>query len=352
MSLASEICQSPATAADVARVAGVSTATVSRFMNSPDLLARDTRQSVLGAIKQLNYRPNLAARNLAGGSTDCLGLILPELGGPFFSELLAGVEETTREAGYHLLVAGTEPHEAFPLVFPSLDRQFVDGTIVFPHTLWPGMIENLAGHPVVLVEASHRSLPTVAFDASVGVREAIRHLVCDHGCRSIACFAGPVGAEASRWREEAYAHELKSLGLEADPDLLIRGEWSECAGMQMFEQLLAQGRCFDAIFSVNDEMAIGAIRAMERAGLRAPDDVRVCGFDDIPLARWMRPALTTVAAPPRTLGRTAAEILLARIAGRSMPSAVRIPTFLITRETCGCREELDNERKTHYETTI
>ncbi|MCY4036317.1 MAG: LacI family DNA-binding transcriptional regulator [bacterium] len=340
------ISKSPATAADVARMAGVSTATVSRFMNSPDLLARDTQQAVLGAVKQLNYRPNLAARNLAGGSTNCLGLVLPELGGPFFSELLAGVEEATREAGYHLLVAGTEPHEAFPLAFPSLNQQFVDGTIVFPDTLSPGMVENLAGHPVVLVEVSHPSLPTVAFDPSVGVREAIRHLVCDHGAERIACFAGPVGAEASRRREEACADELRSLGLAADPSLLVRGDWSERAGRQMAERLLEQGRCFDAIFSVNDEMAIGAVREIERTGLRVPDDVRVCGFDDIPQARWMRPALSTVAAPPRTLGRTAAEVLLARITGRPTPSDVQIPTFLVARETSGCGQELEREENT------
>lgn len=341
MVLAQKAHPAPATVADVARVAGVSTATVSRVLNSSGVVAAPTRTRVLRAIESLEYRPNAAARRLAGAGTDTLGLILPELSGPFFSELLAGVEEAARAAGYHLLVAATEPQDSLAAALPPIDPMFVDGSIVLPHALDGGLVDRLVRNrkPVVLVERSHARLPTVAFDPAGGVAAAIRHLAQVHGVRRVACLAGPEDAEASRLREAAYAGELAAVGLDADPALLVRGTWSEMDGMRLVEDLLEAGHSFDALFAVNDETAIGAIHSLERAGLRVPGDVRVIGFDDIPLSGWIRPALTTVAAPPRTLGRTAAELLIARIAGRPTALATRIPTSLVIRSTCGCTQE-------------
>jgi len=323
---------------DVARLAGVSTATVSRAVNSPDIVASETRSRVFEAIDRLEYRPNTAARRLAGARTDTIGLTLPELSGPFFSELLTGVEEAARAAGYHLLVAATEPHSAVTPSLPSVDPLFVDGSIVLPDAASDRLVERLAaGHgPAVLVEISHPHLPTVAFDGAVGAAAAVRHLVRDHGAQRVACLAGPEDAEASRHRETAWAAELEAAGLEVDPGLLVRGGWSEMDGARLVDGLLAAGRRFDALFAVNDETAIGALRGLERAGLHVPADVRVCGFDDIPLAGWMRPALTTVAAPPRALGRVAVEVLLGRIAKRPTPLVTRLPTSLVIRSTCGC----------------
>lgn len=332
---------SPVTVVDVARLAGVSTATVSRAMNAPDIVAPATRARVLDAIDRLEYRPNTAARRLAGARTYTIGLTAPELSGPFFSEFLAGVEEGARGSGYHLLVAATEPDTVAIPSLPSLDPAFVDGFIVLPDAMDPRLIERLAvgRSPTVLVEASHPKLPTVAFDGAGGAAEAVRHLVVDHGARRVACLAGPEDADASRHRETAWAETLRAAGIEPDPDLLVRGSWSEVDGMRCVDELLAGGRRFDALFAVNDETAIGAIRGLERAGLHVPQDVRVCGFDDIPMANWMRPALTTVAAPPRVLGRAAVEILIARMAHRRTPLATRLPTSLIIRSTCGCAQE-------------
>lgn len=341
MALASKASSARATVVEVARLAGVSTATVSRVLNDPEIVAPPTRQRVLDAVEALAYRPNAAARRLAGARTDTLGLILPELSGPFYSELLAGVEEASRLAGYHLLVAATEPDDFAAHSLPPVDPVFVDGTIVLPHSLDGGLVDRLVEgrRPTVLVERSHPRLPTVAFDPSGGVTAAIRHLVRDHGARRIACVAGPQDAEASRIREAAYAEALRAEGLEADARLLVRGDWSEVGGLRLVEELLAIGAPFDAAFAVNDETALGVIRGLELAGRRVPDNARVVGFDDIPLAGWIRPALTTVAAPPRVLGRTAAEILIRRIAGRPTPLATRISTSLVIRSTCGCMQE-------------
>ena len=333
--------EGPATVADVARVAGVSTATVSRVLNSPEVVAEATRERVLAAVGALGYLPNVAARRLAGAETATLGLLLPELSGPFFSELLAGVEEAARAAGRHLLVSATEPDDTDAPLVPPIDPRSVDGTIVLPHAVDGRLVDQMvrSDRPVVLVERTHPDLPTVSVDGAAGAAAAVRHLVVDHGARRVACFAGPEDAEASRIREIAYATTLVAAGLEPDPALLVRGSWSEVDGRRLVERLLAAGRRFDALFAVNDETAIGAIRGLERAGLRVPDDVRVVGFDDIPLAGWMRPALTTVAAPPRLLGRTAAELLIDRIDGRPTPATVRIPASLVVRATCGCSHQ-------------
>ena len=339
MALASKT-RTPATVNDVARLAGVSTATVSRAVNSPDIVAPDTRARVFDAIDQLEYRPNTAARRLAGSRTYTIGLTAPELSGPFFSELLAGVEEGARASGFHLLVAATEPDTVATASLPSMDPTFIDGSIVLPEAMDSALIDRLtsSGGPTVLVEASHRRLPTVGYDGASGASAAVRHLV-DHGARRVACLAGPGDAEVSRTREIAWADTLRAAGLEPDPRLLVRGTWSEVDGMRVVGELLAAGVEFDALFAVNDESAIGAMRGLERAGLRVPDDVRVCGFDDIPIASWMRPALTTVAARPRDLGRAAVGILIARMAGRSTPLATRLPTSLVIRSTCGCVQE-------------
>lgn len=333
--------EGPATVADVARAAGVSTATVSRVLNTPEVVADTTRRRVLAAVEALGYLPNVAARRLAGAETATIGLVLPELSGPFFSELLSGVEEAARAAGRHLLVSATEPDDTdAPLALP-IDPRSVDGTIVLPHAVGGGLVDQMirTGRPVVLVERTHPELPTVSVDSAGGAAAAVRHLVVDHGARRVACFAGPEDGEASRIREIAYAMTLIAAGLEPDPALLVRGSWSEVEGLRLVDRLLSSGRTFDALFAVNDETAIGAIRGLERAGLRVPDDVRVVGFDDIPLAGWMRPALTTVAAPPRLLGRTAVEVLIQRIDGRPTPPQVRIPTSLVVRATCGCIQE-------------
>lgn len=331
----------PPTVADVARRAGVSTATVSRALNSPDLVAAETRDRVAAAVEALGYVPNSAARRLAGAPTGTLGLVLPELSGPYFSELLAGVEEVARAARLHLLVSATEASDDPLPSLPPADPAFVDGTIVLPHALAAAHIDRLVrqGRPVVLVERTHAVLPTVSFDPGTGVREAIRHLVLDHGARRVACLAGPADAEASLRREELWAYELAACGVDAPRDLVVHGHWSEAEGMEMALALVASGRPFDAIFAVSDEMAIGALHGLARAGVRVPDDVRLVGFDDIPPAAWTRPPLATVAAPARELGRAAATRLIAAIEGREAPRDVQLPTSLVRRASCGCAGE-------------
>ena len=329
------------TVADVARLAGVSTATVSRVLNLPHRVAPATRTRVIAAVQRLGYVPNSAARRLAGAPTGTLGLVLPELSGPYFSELLSGVEQVSRAAGLHLLVSSTEALDPESDLLPSLppaDPAFVDGTIILPHSLASSHIDRLVrqGRPTVLVERTHPLLPTVSFDPALGVREAIRHLVLDHGARHVACLAGPTDAEASIRRERLWAQELVACGVEAAGRLVMHGHWSEEEGREMALALVASGHPFDAVFAVSDEVAIGALHGFEQAGVRVPEDVLLIGFDDSPTAAWTRPPLNTVAAPARELGRVAAAQLIAAIEGRAATREVLLPTTLVRRASCGC----------------
>ena len=328
-----------ATVADVARAARVSTATVSRVINSPDVVALATRARVVEAIETLDYRPNAAARTLAGAATATMGLILPELSGPFFSELLSGVEEVARASGLHLLVAATEPDDTLAPTDSPFDSALADGTIVLPHAVGSLVIERLirAGRPIVLVERTNARLPSVSFDGAAGATQAVHHLVEVHDRRRIAFLGGPIDSEASNLRRGAYASVLVDAGIPSDRRLIVHGAWSETDGVAMVGHLDRAGVDFDAVFAANDEMAIGAIRALERSGRRVPGQVAVVGFDDIVPARWVRPTLTTVVASPRVLGAEAARTLIALIRGEAVEPAARIPTSLVIRASCGCQ---------------
>lgn len=325
------------TVSDVARSAGVSTATVSRVLNTPDVVAEPTRDRVLAAIDALEYRPNVAARRLAGGVTATLGLLMHELASPYFAELLAGIEAVARETGYHLLIAATETDRRRGAVLPPVDG-LVEGLIVTPDAVGDARIRALARQrrPLVLLERTVPGVRSIGFANEQGAMAAVDHLVSVHHVRSIARLAGPIGSSASQEREAGWARALALAGLEADPTTLERGGWAEEDGEAAVHRLLGTGVTFDAIVAGNDEMAIGAMRALVRAGRQVPDTVRVVGFDDIGPARWVRPALTTVDGSPRTLGAAAARALITIARGGIGEVETRLPTSLVVRASCGC----------------
>lgn len=331
----------PVTAADVARAAGVSTATVSRAVNAPHLVAEPTRARVLAEIAALGYEPNAAARTLAGARTNAIGLVIPEIATPFFSALLAGVEDVARARGMLLVVAATEPADVPVTRVPALARGLADGLIVLPDAVSDPVVPRLVrqGVPVVLVERRARGVASVAVDGRAGAFAAVQHLVAVHDRRRVALLAGPAGSEASREREAGWREALESVGLSPDAALVRRGGWSDVDAERALDELLAAGTTFDALFCANDEMAIGAMTALGRAGRRVPGDVAVVGFDDVDPARWVRPPLTTVGPSPRALGRAAAELLVGVVRGGRIPVNTRIPTTLVVRASCGCPSE-------------
>ncbi len=330
------------TIADVAARAGVSTATVSRVINQTAPVAPETEALVRSAIAELNYRPQAAAQVLASRKTNTLGLLLPEIGGDFFSLMLRGVEAGARESGFALLIYSTRGVNSSNARWPGpLGEHNTDGLLVFPDTLSDAELVRLhqMGFPVVLL---HRSpppgldIPGVTIENKTGARKVVDHVIEVHGCRRIAFLTGPEGHEDSHWREMGYRESLALHDVPFDPILVAMGGFDDRMGQDAVNQMLLDGLEFDAIFAGDDEAAVGALTALSQAGVRVPQDVALVGFDDTFLSRYLTPPLTTVRAPIEQVGQEAVRQLVGLIRRGRADALVLLPTELVIRRSCGC----------------
>jgi LacI family transcriptional regulator len=328
---------------DVAREAGVSIATVSRVLNHNASVAEKTAQRVFAAIETLNYRPQTAARILAGSKTHTIGLLLPEIGGYFFFPMLLGIESGAHENGYNLLIhsALAPAHTEMGMMPLSLGEHNTDGLIIFTHSLNDRELWRLHGLnlPMVLLHQSPPeglAIPNVTFENKNGAHNLVEHLIVEHGYFRIVFLAGPEQHEDSYWREIGYREALQAHGIEFDPALKLIGNFDPQFARQTVAQLLAAGIEFDAIFAADDESASGAMMALRYAGLRIPDDIAVVGFDDTLLASHLTPPLTTVHAPIGQAGQQAVEQLIKLISGEPAEAVTLLPTEVVIRKSCGC----------------
>lgn len=323
-------------------MAGVSIATVSRVLNGTAPVAEETVQQVNHAIATLDYAPHAAARTLAGRRTDTIGLLLPEIGGAFYSPLIHGIESGAREAGFDLLIhTSADEYRAAGRIQMPLDEHNTDGLLVFTNRLTDAELVRFHSRsfPLVLLYRSAPSasnIPVVTLENKAGARSLVEHLIVAHGCRRIAFLAGPAENEDSYWREAGYREALRAHGIEDDPALCGVGAFDDKQGQAATERLLQQGVPFDAVFAGDDEAAMGCIQALTQAGKRVPEDVAVVGFDDVLFARLMTPRLTTVRAPIEAAGRHAARMLISLIQGDEVERLVLLPTDLVIRQSCGC----------------
>ncbi|MEZ4767973.1 MAG: LacI family DNA-binding transcriptional regulator [Caldilineales bacterium] len=332
-----------ATITDVARLAGVSIATVSRVLNGTAPVADDTVQLVQQAIEELNYTPHAAARSLAGRSTGTIGLLLPRLSGAFYPPLIRGLETGAKEYGFDLLIHASVyvPEDGRRRPVP-LDERNTDGLLVFTDRLDDAEITRLyeQGFPLVLLYRAAPAglkIPSVTVENKRGARSLVEHLITVHGFRRIAYLAGPDGNEDSYWRELGYREALAEHGIAFDPDMVGCGEFDDVRARAVVEEWLHRGLRFDAIFAGDDEAASGCIMALRQAGKQVPVDVAVVGFDDVPFARLMAPSLTTVRAPIETVGEVAVHQLITLIQGGEPVPFTLLPTELVIRQSCGCR---------------
>ena len=329
-----------ATIKDVAREAGVSVATVSRVYNDTDLVKEKTALRVQEAALRLGYVPHGGARSLSTSRTHTLGVLLPDLYGEFFSEVIRGIDQTAQRHGFHLLISSS--HEGRPAVEAALRsmRGRVDGLIV----MWPEMdaeiaVRNLpAGFPLVLVSAppGPGTFDVITIANYDGAQAMVRHLI-ELGHRRIAIIKGAEGNYDAAERLRGYRAALEEAGIGAVPALEVAGDFSESSGFRATHELLAGAMVPTAIFAANDSMAIGALSALREAGRRVPTDVAVAGFDDIPLARFLDPPLSSVHVDISALGERATHRLLDAV--RDKAAHVRrtetFPTTLVIRRSCG-----------------
>jgi LacI family transcriptional regulator len=336
-----------ATIRDVAREAGVSIATISRVFNGSARVSDDTTRRVREVAERMGYWPNGAARSLITKRTHALGVLLPDLYGEFFSEVIRGIDRAARREGYHLVVSSS--HADASELFAALQtmRGRIDGLIAMaPDLESPAAFEESATRfPIVLVNPGFDSerCASVATDNVGGARAMVRHLVAA-GHRDIAFIAGPANNRDAVQRLQGYRAALRELGIAPSPGLEVHGGFTESSGHEATRELLERVPRPAAVFAANDCMAVGALSALHEAGLRVPDDVAVTGFDDIAMASYLSPRLTTVRVEASRLGERAVQILFGAMQGgdgASVPHEI-LPTSLVVRESSGAPAEQDS----------
>jgi LacI family transcriptional regulator len=330
-----------ATIRDVAHLAGVSVATVSRFFNNATLLAPDTSERVRQAMESLHFVPHPIARNLATSRTNTLGLLLLDIGGSFYTPLLRGIERVSSEAGFDLLIHSTRSSHGSPNPRRALTEHNTDGLLIFIDALDTSELTRLnqIRFPVVLMHQSSPpdlNIPTVTIENMAGARQVIEHLIVAHGRRRVVFLRGPEGNEDSEAREKGYRSALKKHNIPFEPSLIKVGGFESEIAYQAINDLLRQQIKFDAIFTGDDDSAIGVMQALKESGIEVPAQVSIAGFDDSIFARLLTPSLTTVRAPIEEVGSEAVKQLIHLIRGEAATPRTVLSTDMILRRSCGC----------------
>jgi LacI family transcriptional regulator len=326
------------TITDVAREARVSVASVSRVVNGHSNVTPETRRRILEVVDRLRYVPDTAARSLITRRTHMIGVLLPDVYGDFFSELIRGIDGAAREHGLHLLLSSSHGDATEMAGAIRAMRGRVEGLLVLAPQLDTGGLGEIdAAVPTVFINSriDGGGSPALSIDSYGGARAMVAHLIA-LGHRTIAHITGPVDNYDSHERERGYRDELAAALPKARP-IVVRGDFSEASGYAAGRELAAAASRPAAVFAANDVMAIGGLAAFAELGLVAPRDIAIAGFDDIPLAAYVRPALTTMRVPIVDLGRNAFAQLVAAIAA---PGVTRAATTwlrpeLVVRESCG-----------------
>ena len=324
-----------ATIKDVARVAGVSVASVSRALNGHESVTEETRKRILKAAGELRYVPHAGARSLITRRTDTVGVLLPDLHGEFFSELIRGMDSAARASGRHLIVSSSHGSASEAALALRTLQGRVDGLLVMsPHADTRMLAANLPPTlPTVLMNTrvAGGDYAALSVDNYGGATAMMRHLA-GSGYRHIAFISGPErnfdADERLRGYRDALAHMRDAT------ETILPGDFSEASGYRAGLDICARRQRPDAIFAANDMMALGCLFALTEHGLRVPADIALAGFDDIPIARFVTPPLTTVRVRIADLGRLAFERLAGLIdSGSIVPTAEQLDCELVVRQS-------------------
>lgn len=328
------------TLVDIARAAGVSTATVSRVLNAPDSVKAERAERVRRAIATLGYLPNGSARALASRRSMSIGAVIPTLDNAIFAKGLEAFQTRLQEAGYSLILAssGYGLEEEARLAETLLERR-VDGLMLVGQQHQAGLLERLSalGVPHVLSWAHDRSgrLPCIGFDNREAAAAMTRHLA-GLGHRRFAMIAGKTEAnDRARDRVAGVRSVLAELGETLPANAILEVPYSYAEGREAMRWLLSRQDRPSAVICGNDVLAIGAVLGAQDAGLSVPGDISIAGFDDLPLAGELRPALTTMRVPAAEMGRQAADWLIASLAGKETALPEALPVELVVRQTTG-----------------
>lgn len=336
---------------DIARMAGVSTATVSKVLNGKDEKISDrTRNRIFELVDEYNYVPNRIASSLVTKKTKTLGLIIPNIANPFFPEIARGAEDLANERGYNLILCNTDDHlEKEETYIDMLEEKMVDGIIFTASSQRKDKLERLSKVkvPVITVDREVEGLATqgmIVVDNVYGAYEAVHYLV-EAGYSKIVHITGPMSSKPARDRLEGMKQALSEKGLTLSSDQLFSGDFKSEWGYEAVNQLINEGTSFDAVFCGNDLIAIGVLKALREHRLKVPADIGLVGFDDIYMAKMLEPELTTVAQPNYEMGYKSAEMLIDMIENKLKEATpVVLNTRLIVRKSTIKKQQLANSK--------
>ncbi|OAJ93485.1 substrate-binding domain-containing protein [Vibrio bivalvicida] len=328
-----------ATMKDIARVAGVSTSTVSHVINKSRFVSEEISERVNNAARELNYRPSALARSLKVNRTKTIGMLVTTSTNPFFGEVVKGVERSCYQQGYSLILCNTEgDHERMRESINTLLQKRVDGLIL--------MCSSLEGERLEVFE-QYQDIPVVVMDwgpmlfTSDKIQDnslrggylAAKHLI-ESGHKQIGCITGPLVKHQAQMRYEGYKRALNEAGLVFKANWIIESDFECEGGYDAFNKMVAKGPLPSAIFVCNDMMAMGVINAANEQGIRIPQDLSIIGYDDIHIAKFMSPSLSTIHQPKYRLGKAAVEALLKKLDGSSTDTqVVQLEPTLVKRST-------------------
>lgn len=327
-----------ATIYEVSKLAGVSLATVSRVMNNSDKVRPQTRQKVEAAIRKLDYRPNSTAQSLASNRSNSVGILVPELHGPFFGAMLGSIELELRQQGKHVIItAGHSDAEREKEGIDFLVSRSCDALILFVFAISDDHIESLrqSSIPVIVIG---RLIPgmeedCISLDNEIGGYIATKSLI-ESGHRQLACITGPLWKSDGQERFAGYKRALSEFGLTYDRQLLVEGDYEESSGRKGMQELLQREIPFTGLVCANDVMAAGAIEIARAHGLNIPDDLSVVGFDNVFFTRYMHPQLSTIDYPAEKMGQMAARCVLRDVYGnKDVDIQLRFEPHLVRRSS-------------------
>lgn len=324
---------------DVAKAAGVSLATVSRVLSNKGSVKPSTKERVLQVIDELNYRPNALARQLRTQETKSVIVIVPNIANSLFHEVIFGIASEAETNGYQVLIADMHSQPSIEMHYlNAIQQRQVDGIISMSANMVQKLMQQIVGeYPMVMAIQSFEddSIPCVSIDNVAATKAMMTHLIrMEH--RNIAHMTSSLPLLPYQDRLNSYMDTLKEHGIPVDMELVSYGEPTIQGGYDQMEALLAKGKPITAVFSAGDTMAIGAIKALKKNGLRVPQDCAVVGFDDIELSSFWEPALTTIRQPKAQIGQCAFRKLLALMKKEPLLNTKDILQYeLVIRESCG-----------------
>ncbi|RDV25596.1 LacI family transcriptional regulator [Alteromonas aestuariivivens] len=325
---------------EVALLAGVSVATVSRTLQQPERVSPKTRQKVMSAVAEVGYKPNLMAVKFRSGKTHNLVVLVPTVANVFFARVISGMQQTAAEHGYAILLANTLGNATIETDYAKMVQTSQADGLIQLRAFNPFDSSVVNGHGLYPMVNACETLeqiacPVVTLDNRRAAKAMTEHLL-SLGHRRIALIKGPKDSPLTRQRLAGYQDALAQAGIDFDERLLFAGDFTLQSGHTAAQQILNQQHRPTAVFCENDETAIGAIQAFKQAGMKIPHDMSVAGFDDIAFARFCDPPLTTIAQPAEEFGRTAVTLLIDLIEQKlTKAPTVIMPYELIVRESTG-----------------